>query len=126
MLPKENRLDLKKEFFEIKKKGKLLRGKLFNFLFLVSKQLSNSNIRLLADNFQPPNFALIVSKKIDKRATKRNRVKRLLGEAIRSFLPRLQPGIKGVFLVKKEILEKNFTDIKNEIEETLKEANLFR
>jgi len=115
MLSKNNRLDLKKDFSEIKRKGKVLKGKLFDFLFQKS-----------AVDFCPPAFAFIVSKKIDKRATKRNRIKRLLSESVRSFLPQIKPGIKGVFLVKKEILEKNFTEIKNEVEVIFKEGNLFK
>jgi len=115
MLPKNNRLDLKKDFSEIKKRGKLLRGKLFDFLLQ----------KPVAD-FCPPAFAFIVSKKITKKATKRNRIKRLLSEVVRSFLSQLHPGIKGVFLAKKEILEKNFAEIKNEVEATFKKERLFK
>jgi len=115
MLPKKNRLDLKKDFSGIKRKGKLHQGKFFDFLFQKSTA-----------DFCQPAFAFIVSKKIDKRATKRNRVKRLLREAVRSFLSQIQPGIKGVFLAKKEILEKNFAEIKTEIESVFKKENLFK
>jgi len=119
MLPKKNRLDLKKEFFEIEKEKNRLRGKFFDFLFFISK-------KPLYDNFQPPAFAFIVSKKIDKRATKRNRIKRVLSEAVRVFLPKIKPGVKGVFLAKKEILEENFAEIKNAVELVFKEGNLFK
>jgi len=37
-------------------------------------------------------FAFIVSNKISKRATARNRVKRLLREAVRPMLPTIAPG----------------------------------
>jgi len=115
MLPKKNRLDLKKNFLEIRRNGKTLRGKLFDLLFQ----------KLVAD-FYPPSFAFVVSKKIDKRATKRNGVKRLLSEAVRNFLPQIQPGIKGVFLAKKEILGKSFVEVKEEVEKVFKKENLFK
>jgi len=124
MLPRKNRLDLKKEFLQIKKRGEFVKGKFFDFLF--QKQQSTFSGQASAMIFQPPAFAFIVSKKIDKRATKRNRIKRLLSEVTRSFLPEIQPGIKGVFLAKKEILGKNFSEIKTEVEETFKKGNLFK
>jgi len=115
MLPKKNRLDLKKEFLQIKKGGKLINGWLFNFLF-----------QKTATDFYPPAFAFVVSKKITKKATKRNRVKRLLSEAVRNFLPQIKPGVKGIFLAKKEILEKNFAEVKTEVEAVFKKENLFK
>jgi len=115
MLPKKNRLDLKEELLKIKKNGRIIGGWLFNFLF-----------QKTAADFESPAFAFVVSKKIDKRATKRNRVKRLLSDAVRNFLPQIQPGIKGVFLAKKEILGKSFAEVKEEVEKVFKKENLFK
>jgi len=117
MLPIKNRLDLKKEMFSIQKNGKWTGGKFFSFLF--QNQQST-------DRFQPPTFAFIVSREVDKRATKRNRVKRLLSEIVRIFLPQIRFGVKGVFLVKKEILGKNFAEIKNEVEAIFKKEELLK
>jgi ribonuclease P protein component len=124
MLPKKNRLDLKKDFFQIKKDGQVINEKFFNFLFQIKKPTNNRHP--LTSIFQPPAFAFIVSKKIDKRTTKRNRIKRLLSEVIRGFLPQIRPGVKGVFFIKKEALEKNFAEIKAEIEKIFKKQNLFK
>ena len=46
---------------------------------------------------QPPRFGFIVSKKVDKRATRRNRIKRRLREAVRQTLlvPPLLEQISG-------------------------------
>jgi len=114
MLPKKNRLDLKRELFWIRRGGRVINGEYFNFLF-----------QKVAD-FCPPSFAFVISKKVEKKATKRNKIKRLLSEAVRNFLPQIQPGVKGVFFVKKEILEKKFTEIKAEIENIFKKENLFK
>jgi ribonuclease P protein component len=115
MLPKKKRLDLKREFFQIKRNGKLIKGRFFNFLF--QKQQPSGD-------FQSQAFAFVISKKIDKRASERNKIKRLLSEAVRSFLPQVKLGVKGVFLAKKEILGKDFAEIKKEIEAIFKEENL--
>lgn len=45
-------------------------------------------------------FTVIISTKIDKRATARNRVKRLVREAVQHLLPNIQNTIDGVFLVR--------------------------
>jgi ribonuclease P protein component len=50
----------------------------------------------------PPRFTFIVSTKIDKRATQRNRIRRMLSESIRHVLPHLT-GVDGVFVLRKNI-----------------------
>lgn len=49
-----------------------------------------------------PRFAFVVSVKIDKRATQRNRMRRILSESVRHLLPRLAGG-DGIFVVRKNI-----------------------
>ncbi|MGB9911483.1 MAG: ribonuclease P protein component [Microgenomates group bacterium] len=108
MLPLKNRINLKREQVFQKRKREFFSSFLFNFLLLEEKE-----------NF-PPQFAIIVSKKIEKKASKRNRIKRILAAVIRGFLPEIKKGIRGVFLAKKEILEKDFWTIKREVELFLK------
>lgn len=45
-------------------------------------------------------FAVIVSNKIDKRATARNRIKRLVRESVRHLLPMVQPGWDSVIIAR--------------------------
>lgn len=53
---------------------------------------------------QPPSrFAVIVSTKVDKRATKRNRMKRLVREATQLLLPSIREGVSGVFVVRSQL-----------------------
>jgi len=117
MLSKRNRLPLKTEFVRIRRDGKVFQGKLFSLL-VVDQRLTTNN--------QRPKFAFIISKKIHRRATKRNRAKRLLSEAVRIFLPQIQGGINGVFLARKSIIGKEFWEIKSEIERIFKKANLLK
>jgi ribonuclease P protein component len=51
-------------------------------------------------------FAFIVSTKIDKRATRRNRMRRVLSECVRHLLPEIPKTFDYVFVVKK-----NFSDM---------------
>jgi ribonuclease P protein component len=52
-----------------------------------------------------PRFAFIISTKIDKRATVRNRMRRVLSESVRHVLNTTNP-IDGIFIAKK-----NFADL---------------
>ena len=114
MLPKTYRLPLKTELNRLKKDGQILQGKFFGLL------LSPDNL-----NNEISRFAVIVSNKIDKRAVKRNKIRRLINEALKSLWPKIKIGVEGVFLVKKTATKATFEEIKNEIEELFKKAKLF-
>lgn len=64
-------------------------------------------------------FGAIISKKISKKAVDRNQIRRRLMEAVRLNMDIFPDGFRGIFLVKKNILEKS----EMEIEKCLK--NLF-
>ncbi len=57
-----------------------------------------------------PRFAFIVSTKIDKRATVRNRMRRVLSESVRHLLPTIAP-IDGIFIAKKNFADLPQTDV---------------
>jgi len=48
-------------------------------------------------------FACIVPVKVAKRATKRNRMKRLVREAVAALLPEMTVGVTGIFVVRGKI-----------------------
>ena len=107
MLKRENRIRLKKEFLEIKDKGKIKYSPLFGLVFLKKD-----------DDLKKVGF--IVSKKISKRAVDRNKIRRTLAEIMRKNLDKLEAGSRIVFLAKKEILGKKMVEIKEEVEKLLK------
>ena len=107
MLKRENRIRLKKEFLEIKDKGKIKYSPLFGLVFLKKD-----------DDLKKVGF--IVSKKISKRAVDRNKIRRILSEIMRKNLDKLEAGSRIVFLAKKEILGKKMVEIKEEVEKLLK------
>lgn len=110
MLPKKYRLPLRTKLPCLRKEGKIFHSPLFGLL--VSRQLANSR------------FSFIVSKKIHQRAVRRNRIKRLLREAVRGFLPQVKPGFDAVFLAKKKILHQELPAIQTEIQAVFKKAGL--
>ena len=85
MLPKQNRIP-SQEISAILRNG--LRSR-------------DTSIDLFYKKTTPiPRFAVIVSTKIDKRATVRNRMKRLVREAVHHLLPSLSAPMDGVFVVR--------------------------
>lgn len=112
MLPKQYRLS-RIELNRVKKKGTLIQGNLFSLL--VSRQQEAK---------QASQFGFIISTKIHKRAIKRNRVKRLLNEAIYSLLPKIKPGFETVFLAKKRIIDAGLEEIGVEVERLFIKARM--
>lgn len=52
-----------------------------------------------------PRFAFVVPVGVNKKATARNRMKRLLREAVHHLLPEMRHGVDGVFFVRGKIPE---------------------
>lgn len=102
MLKKINRISSRKEFLEIKNKGKLSGSPIFGVLILKNE-----------DEFKK--FGFIISKKISKRAVDRNKIKRRMAEVLKKNLDKFSLGIRMIFLVKKEILNKKIEEIEKEI-----------
>ena len=73
---------------------------------------------------QSSRFCIIVPKKIDKRANKRNRIKRQLSEALGLNLKKITPGFNIIILAKKEIFGKDFSLIRVELEKALKSSKV--
>ena len=113
MLPKKHRLSLRTELKIVKKDGRLYRGEFFSLL--LSQQAEEGSLS---------RFAFIVSKKIHRKAVGRNRIRRLLTASVSNLLPDLKPGFDGVFLVKREILNKKLPEINGEVTRVFTKANL--
>lgn len=115
MLPLQNRLPLKTEFARLKKEGKLFSGRFFSIIVAPKKPLAVSHF---------PRFGFIVSKKIDKRSTKRNRAKRILQEGVARLLPKVKGNLDVVILARKTILNSTFSQISSELATLFGKAKL--
>ncbi len=113
MLPKQNRLTKQSDFDKVNKKGKVCGGR-----FLILKTAKN--------NLESSRFAFIVSQKISKKAVVRNKIKRKLREAVKNNLSEIKSGYDIVFFTKKAIEEKNYLEIKKEIENLIYKADLIQ
>jgi ribonuclease P protein component len=113
MLPLKNRLKKKKDFDEVFKKGKGIEG---FFLFLKTKDNGLGESR----------FGFVVSQKISKKAVIRNKVKRMLREAIANKKNFIKQGIDVVVLTKRGVDRKNFLEIEEELTDLLKKINALK
>jgi len=109
VLPRKFRIS-RKEFSLVKKEGQRVSGPFF---------------ALLLKKGEGVKVGFIISKKIDKRATVRNKIKRRLSQALLPFLPKIRPKTHIVFLAKKVLGEKNFLEIEREVKRMLTKAKLF-
>ena len=106
MLKKINRISSRKEFLEIKTKGKINYSPIFGWLSLKKD-----------DDLKK--FGFVISKKISKRAVDRNKIKRRLAESIRKNLDSFEEGTRIIFLVKRDILNKKINEIEIEVKKIL-------
>lgn len=102
MLKKTYRLSKKDNISKIIQEGR----KVVSPLFLV---------KILRNNADCNRFAVIVSKKVDKRSTKRNKCRRRIFEAIRNTKFVTNDHMNIVILANKNALNAPYSDIKNEI-----------
>ena len=74
---KKNRLKKKRDFEDVFKKGKAVKG---SFLF----------IKYRKNKLGVPRFGFVVSAKVAKKAVERNKIRRILSEAVRVIIGRLE------------------------------------
>ena len=103
VLKKENRISKRKEVEEMKRLRSVYQSPIFGMLLADKK-----------DNQRK--FLMVVSKKISKKAVDRNRIRRLLSEAVRLNLEQVREGVRVGFLVRKAILGKGLEEVKREVE----------
>lgn len=114
MLPKENRLTRKVDFTQVLKRGEMAQSKNFGLAYLA------------VNGSATPKFGFIVSTKISKRAVDRNRIKRILRQAVRELVGNTQNGLLLVLLARKSILGVKPDELKKELEGKLKQTGVLK
>jgi len=114
MLPKVSRLSKAPDFKKVKEEGKLLQSEDFGLAYFTRGDVL------------PSKFGFVVSTKISKKATERNRVKRMLRESVRKVISEVKPGVDILFLGKKSLLKTTFDKTTKEVRQSLVKANLLK
>lgn len=111
MLPGENRLKKEKEFEAVFKGGRALKGK---YVFL----------KYLINGTDKTRIGFVVSKKISKLATKRNKIKRRMREVARMKRKNIKEGLSIVFIALPQINGAEYEEIKKDMEIILDKEDL--
>src|SRR3989344_6049245 len=114
MLALQYRLKTKDDFERVEKKGKIFQSESFG---LAIYKRHDDNL---------PRFGFIVSTKISKAASARNKARRSLNEAIRQTATYIKPGFDCIFLSKPIIVKKYTDEIMREVNDSLKKAKLMK
>ncbi len=77
------------------------------------------------NQLQESRFGVIISKRIDKRAVVRNKIKRMIMEYARTRLDRIKTSTDILFIIKPAIKEKKQEEIEKEIENAFLKAKLY-
>ncbi|PIP24687.1 MAG: ribonuclease P protein component [Candidatus Nealsonbacteria bacterium CG10_big_fil_rev_8_21_14_0_10_36_228] len=112
MVPKKNRLQKKTEIVRVFKKGK---GFKEDFLIL----------KLVKNNLEKSRFSFIISQKVSKKATTRNKIKRRLSEIVRLKLKKIKKGIDVILIACPGLEEKDFWEIEESLDKLFLRANLY-
>ena len=111
MLPKINRIKKKKDFEIIFKNSKSLKNNLFIF-------------KIMKNNLGLNRFGFVVSQKVSKKATIRNKTRRRLAEAVKGKVKKIKTGTDLVLIALPGIEKKEFSEIKETIGNALVKAKL--
>jgi ribonuclease P protein component len=112
MLAKKFKLTGSKDFKRVEEEGTVFQSKNFGIAILDRKDET------------PSRFAFIVSTKIAKDAVDRNRLKRIMSEAVRLSSIDIVNGFDAVFLAKPSILKFPTSEVMKEVRDALLASGL--
>lgn len=113
MLSKINRIKNKKDFEVIFERG-------------ISFQNSFFILKLLKNNLGYNRFGFVISQKVSKKATERNKIKRILSEIIRDNFKDIKKGLDIVFISLASVNKKEFLEIKESLLDVMGKAKIIK
>lgn len=111
MLVKRSRLIKKKDFQNVFRAGHARDGTIF-FLKLVKNNLNVSR------------FGFVVSQKVSKKATARNKIKRRFRTIIRLMIKQIKPGFDVVIIAQPSIIKNTYQEIREMMQKLFKKNHL--
>jgi len=128
MLPQENRLKKVRDFNLVMKHGQWVNGRFLDIKVLeLARKQDFFPKREDAESFKKQlKLAIAAGLKVHKSAVKRNRVRRQISEALRLLLKdgAIKNGYYILVVAKKDILDKDYAEISQEIKVLLKRSKL--
>lgn len=116
MIPRRFRLQTHQAFPQIYSRGKRRSGSLMGLTYLPRFSLGTE--------IPSSQIAVVVSKKVSRRATQRNRVKRRIRAALYPLLSQIRPGYWIVFSARQLILKAAWVEIRQEVIRLLEKGRL--
>lgn len=113
MLDKKFRLRSRKDFERIFKEG----------IYFPEDWLV---LKIARNNMAITRFGFVVSNKISKVAAKRNKIKRMLRESIRTSSVVVVGGFDCLFIVRRDVSEKKTTEVRVVVEKLLNKCGLLK
>lgn len=113
MLPFKNRLKKEKDFSVINHLGRSFFSSYFRFKYL-------------KNNFDFSRFAVVISTKVSKKATVRNRLRRQLSEIIRLNQSKIKPGYDIIISVSTAALGRKYEDLEKNLLALFTKAKLLK
>ena len=113
MLPAKFRLTSEKDFKRINRSGRALFSAYFR-------------VKYLANNLAVSRFAVVVSTKVSKKATKRNLLRRQISEIIRLNKVKIRPGCDIIISVSPKALGQDYHSLEKAILDLLGKARLLK
>ena len=104
----------------LRREFRIPKGLRFNNSRLFSSPLFTIKVRENGLTFN--RFAIIVSKKVDKRAVVRNRIRRLISSSLEELYNKLKQGRDAIFIVRRDAINKSREDFFKEIKYVLGEV----
>lgn len=112
MLPRKYRLHSDYDFRRLRVRGQKYFSPLFTLI--IAPVRDRQALRL----------GFVVSARLDKRATVRNRLKRVLREVIRRKLSQLKRGFDAAFYIRSGMLKRTYEDVAAEVDRLLPKTPL--
>ncbi len=113
MLSKQFRLTKEKDFENAFKKGASFFTKILG-------------IKYIKNNLDDSRFGIIVGKKISKKATARNKIKRQIREILRLHVSQIKNGYDIIIITRDSILDSDYDKIEKNIEYAFEKSGLLK
>lgn len=113
MLPPKNRLASDRDIRRVNAKARPVYSRFLR-------------LKALVNGLESSRATVVVSTKVSKKATVRNRLKRQLREIIRHDLPKLKPGFDIVISVSTEAIGKGYAELAGDIQALWAKARLLK